>query len=143
MNRRPNDADRARLTAVADAILPATSSLPAPSSVGIATAQLDRVLRAAPELTGPLLDALDRLAGDPDAGLRALRQVAPAAFSTIMLVVTSGYYMAPDVRRAIGYGGQEALRVDAFELPAYLEDGSLERVIARGALYRDVKNEGE
>jgi hypothetical protein len=125
-------------------ILPPTSSLPAPSAVGIAGAQLDRVLRAAPELAQPLLAALDRLTdGEPATALRALRQDAPAAFSTIMLVITCGYYMTTDVRRAIGYPGQQALRVDIHELPAYLEDGSLERVIARGAIYRDVNDEGE
>jgi hypothetical protein len=60
-----------------------------------------------------------------------------------MLVITSGYYMTTRVRQAIGYPGQEALRVDIYELPAYLEDGSLDRVIGRGAIYRDVNDEGE
>lgn len=125
-------------------ILPPTSNLPAPSSVGIATTQLDRVLRAAPTLARPLLEALDRLTDDdPETALRALRQATPAAFSTIMLVVTSGYYIAADVRRAIGYNGQEALPLDVYEIPGYLEDGSLERVIARSAFYRNVENEGE
>lgn len=129
---------------MADAILPPTSTLPAPSAVGIATTQLDRLLRAVPELAGPLFEALDRLGdGAPEPALRALRESAPGAFATIMLVVTSGYYMAPEVCGKIGYGGQAAFPLDVHELPAYFEDGSLERVIARGPRYRDPKNEGE
>lgn len=140
----PGDPQRARLAAVAAVIFPPGTGLPTPAEVGISTTQLERVLRAVPELAGPLCEALDRLSTDhPEVSLRALQQQAPAAFSMVMLVVASGYYMATEVRQAIGYHGQAAMPVDVHELPTYLEDGSLERVIARGALYRDVDNEGE
>ncbi len=42
----------------------------------------------------------------------------------------------------VGYHGQEARTIDVHELPGYLEDGSLERVLARGRHYRDVDGYG-
>lgn len=130
---------RARLARLADVILPAAATMPAASDVGVAADVLDRVLFACPGLAQPLLRALEADdAGNPEARLRWLRQHAPDLFSTLTLVVVSAYYMSPLVRDRIGYDGQQARRIDVFELPGYLEDGSIERVVARGPLFRPV-----
>jgi len=73
---------------------------------------------------------------------RRLRDRDPAAFRTLTLVVAAAYYMAPAARQALGYDGQQALRIDPMELPQYLKDGTLDRVVARGPFYRDIVASG-
>ena len=46
------------------------------------------------------------------------------------------YYMSPKVRQSIGYPGQENVSYNSKATQAYLVDGSLAKVIARGRKYR-------
>lgn len=132
-----------RLAAVAEAILPATVQMPGAGAVGVAAGLVDRALRAEPRLAEPLAHALSQLpAGDVETGLRALRDRDASAFGTLVLVVVAAYFMAPEARAAIGYDGQHALLIDTTELPHYLEDGTLDRVVARGPFYRDIAAQG-
>lgn len=130
---------RDRFAALADAMFPATEQMPRASTIGIATRLLDRALRVDPRL-GEALARLRRPASGLDArrDLRDLGEAEPGTFRVFVLVAAAAYYMAPEVRRALGYNGQEALTIDDMELPEYLEDGTLDRVIARGPIYRDV-----
>lgn len=130
--------ERQRLAALADAILPRTGLMPGASDVGIAGALLDRVLRSSPSLAPAVRKALALSGRDPAATLQSLRAEEASAFAALMLAVVAAYYMSPEVRERIGYDGQPAAPIDVHELPAYLEDGTLERVIARGPLYLDV-----
>ena len=41
------------------------------------------------------------------------------------------------MRELIGYPGQEALTIRTWELPAYLEEGLIDAVLARGPVWRD------
>jgi hypothetical protein len=131
-------AERDRLARFADVILPPTESMPAASDVGVQHALLDRVLGAIPALAPLLHQAVMAVGLEPAQTLADLRAHRPAVFSAVMLAVTAGYYLSPRVREFIGYHGQEARTIDVHELPAYLEDGSLDRVTARGPLYQDV-----
>lgn len=131
------DEDRARLARVADVILPRTPAMPAASEVGVQGALLDRVLAAMPDLAPRLRDALGRVGAEPAAALAELRGRAPDLFKAVMLAVCAAYYLSPAVRERLAYPGQEARTIDVHELPSYLEDGSLERVVARGPLYQD------
>ncbi|MDE3100637.1 MAG: hypothetical protein KGJ98_00215 [Chloroflexota bacterium] len=131
------DVERERLARLADAILPAYGPMPSASAVGVSGPLLDRALSILPSVDGVLARVLARPADDPRAVVEDLRSRDAAGFRTLVLVVAATYYLSPEVRDALGYQGQEALRIDPFELPGYLEDGSLERVIARGPLYRD------
>ncbi len=136
---RLSASERRRLAALADVILPETGAMPGASAVGVHADLADRVLRCAPSLATGLRDALARIGPVPAAGLEDLRRGEPALFRVVMLAVTAAYYLAPLVRERIGYHGQEARPIDVHELPSHLEDGSLERVIARGPLYEDVE----
>lgn len=134
---------RLRLAELADAIFPATETMPAASVVRLSTRLVERVLRADPRLLRPFARAIATLpAGDADAALRTLRDADPASFRALMLVIVPAYYMAPEVRAAIGYDGQQAVRIDTVGLPEYLENGTLDRVIARHPFYRDVTTTG-
>jgi hypothetical protein len=48
-----------------------------------------------------------------------------------------GYYTDRDVRELIGYPGQLALTLRSWEYPAYLEEGLIDAVLARGPVWRD------
>ena len=53
------------------------------------------------------------------------------------IVVAGGYYIHPEVRECLGYTGQEPSVVRVDVVPEYVEEGLLERVIARGQIFRD------
>lgn len=139
--RSLTDAERARLAKIADIAFPRTSEMPSASDVGLAERLVDRALNAVPSLTSELREALAKMDGADEAAFLALRDTQPTLFKSFMLVMGSAYFMSPDVRDRIGYHGQEAKKIDIYEVPEYLEDGRLERVIERGPLWIDAPGE--
>ena len=129
---------RARLAAVADALIPAADGMPAASSVGIGGRQLDAVVASRPDLVDGIRRVLET-AGDVDdaiAWIEALRADDPSGYEALVTAVVGGYYLHPEVKRLLGYPGQipEPVNVDRF--PDYADEGLLERVYARGPIYR-------
>jgi hypothetical protein len=57
--------------------------------------------------------------------------------AALQLVLVGGYYTDKRVRELIGYPGQLAIDVRAWEVPAYLEEGLIDAVLGRGAVWRD------
>ena len=55
----PDDAGRATFAALADVLIPAAGSMPAPSAIGIEGRWLDRALGARPDLGAALGQVLD------------------------------------------------------------------------------------
>lgn len=129
------DERRARLAKISDVVFPRTAEMPSASDVGLASDLIDRVLRAVPTLAGGLRSALDAMDGPAEGALQSLREGRPILFRRFMLIVASAYYLSNEVRERIGYHGQQAKKIDVFEVPAYLEDGTLERVIERGQFW--------
>ncbi len=138
-----DDALRDRLASIADVLVPALGEMPAAGAVGISGDLLDKALRARPDLAGdcrravqncpepPSLDGLDQLAADD-----------PEGFSALLVLVLGGYYMSTEVKKLLHYAGQEALRIDIGELPAYIEEALLDEVIDRGPIYRQIPPDG-
>jgi hypothetical protein len=124
------------LAVVADELIPAGAGMPSAGEVDVAGRQLDLVLAARPDLLAGLEEA-HRLAGAlrPPEVLGALPEDG-AAREALLLVVAGGYYSSPVVTRLLGYTGQTPEPVRADTYPAYVEEGLLDRVIARGPLYR-------
>lgn len=109
-------AERARLRTLADEWIPAGDGMPAASAVGVADAQLDRVLRARPDLASPLREALaDDRAPAAEARLGLLRHVVAAA-----------YYLAPEVRTALRYDPERVTSVRPEGYPEYASEGLLD-----------------
>ena len=52
-------------------------------------------------------------------------------------MIVAGYYTDARVRELIGYPGQMAIEVRSWEYPAYLEEGLIDAVLARGPVWRD------
>jgi hypothetical protein len=130
-------AERATLAAVADTLIPAAHGMPSAADV-LTDERLRFVLTARPDLIGPIRVALrPDLGDDPQARLDELGRDDPAALGAVQLAIVAGYYTDTQVRELIGYPGQVALSVRSWELPAYLEEGLIDAVLARGPMWRD------
>lgn len=140
LTHRPNQADEYRtwLASVADLLIPASEVMPAASSVDIGGVQLDHVLRARPDLQPHLRRGWMACIGlSAEESVDLLPQLDPAAYDAVRIAVAGGYYMHEQVRALLGYTGQQPRQVRVDQIPEYVEEGLLERVLERGPLYRD------
>jgi len=128
---------RAVFRNVASHLIPAAHGMPAAGDV-LDDRRLAFVLQARPDLLEPLRVALRPGPGDdPGARLAALTADEPESAAALQLAVVAGYYTDQAVRAAIGYPGQVAKPVTAFDYPAYIEEGLIDRVLERGPIWRD------
>ena len=134
-----DDGLRDRLRRLADALIPAAHGMPAAGEVGVADRQLDKVLAVRPDLGEPLARALaDADPADHEGALEGLREADPEALDALLLVVAGGYYIDADVRRRLGYDGQQPVEVRPEIIPNYVEEGLIDPLLARGPVYRPV-----
>ena len=130
-------ARRTVLREVASHLIPAAHGMPAAGDV-VDDRRLDFVLRARPDLVDALRAALrPELGDDPGSRLAALAAGEPESAAALQLAVVAGYYTDAAVRAAIGYPGQMAKPVTAFDYPAYIEEGLIDLVLERGPIWRD------
>lgn len=128
-----SDAERRTLANLADRLIPPDRTMPAPSTVGIHEALLDRVLSIRPDLREPLRRALATDTSDAATTMRHLAATDPPARQALALVVAGGYYLDAEVRRLVGYPGQEPRPVVASRFPDYIEEGLLDHVLGGGS----------
>jgi hypothetical protein len=129
--------DRERLGELADELIPAEGDMPSASEAGAVGEWLDAVLAARPDFEVPLAGLAASTAGlDAAAAIAVLPERDPAGWGALTAAVVAAYYMNPDVCARIGYAGQRAIPLDPDAPPDYLQDGLLESVEARGAVYR-------
>jgi hypothetical protein len=95
---------------------------------------MDRILAARPDLA-PAVRAVATKAGDPGEALAAL---SAAELEQVRYVVAAAYLIIPSVRALLGYPSGVPAEQPAYpdEAAAYLEDGILDAVLARGPFYR-------
>lgn len=130
-------ARRARLSAIADRLIPEAHGMPSAGAV-VSETRLRFVLTARPDLADALAAALrPELGDDPAARLEALERDEPDHHAALVSTVVFGYYTDADVRQRLGYPGQEAKTLYSWKLPDYVEDGTIDTVRARGAVWRD------
>ena len=128
---------RATFASVADHLIPEAHGMPSAGSV-VGEARLRFVLGARPDLVEPLHAALrPELGDDPGARLTALEQAEPERHAALLLAVVGGYYTDRDVRDRLGYPGQVAKQLYSWKYPDYMEEGLIDRVLARGPIWRD------
>jgi hypothetical protein len=128
---------RALLAALADVLIPSGDGMPSASAAGVTGRWLDEVLKLRPDFGSPLSAVLDRVKGaEPAEAVARLRSEDPAGFGVLAEVVAGGYFLNPEVRKAIGYPGQRAVPIVPEQPPDYEQDGLIASVIARGRIYR-------
>lgn len=137
-----DDRQRARLADLADALIAGGYGFPSASAAEVPTTWIDRALQARPDLVDVVRGAVEQ-DGTAQQVLDRLRETEPAVFSDFTFVVCGAYLINPRVRKLFGYPGVQPVRNPAFpdEAEAYLEDGLLDAVIARGDLYRPTPGE--
>jgi hypothetical protein len=129
--------ERATLAAVADRLIPEAHGMPSAAGV-VDEGRLRFVLNARPDLLEPLRAALrPELGEETTARLDALGRDEPAVLYALQLVIVAAYYTDSGVRELIGYPGQMAIDLRTFGYPAYFEEGLIDAVLARGAVWRD------
>lgn len=128
--------ERTTLAAIADHLIPAAHGMPSAADV-VTEARLQFVLRARPDLAEPLRIALRPDLGSDVAARLQVLAAEPANLSALQLTIVGGYYTDPRVKDLIGYPGQMALELRSWEIPAYLDEGLIDAVLARGAVWRD------
>lgn len=129
--------ERSTLAAVADQLIPAAHGMPSAADV-LDDGRLRFVLNARPDLLEPLRAALrPDLGGEVTTRLDALGRDEPAVLYALQLVIVAAYYTDGRVRELIGYPGQMAIDLRTFGYPAYLAEGLIDAVLARGAVWRD------
>jgi hypothetical protein len=122
---------------VADLLIPAAHDMPSAAEV-VNVERLGFVLAARPDLVEPLTSALRAdLGEDPQGRLDALVREESASLAALQLVIVAGYYTDDRVRELIGYPGQLALEIDKPQTPAYIHEGLIDAVLARGPVWRD------
>lgn len=111
------DPQRAALAVFADVIAPAAGRMPAASTLGLAERGgcIDEVLALRPDLATALRPILAATYSDA-AG--AISQLPPAWRAALLECVMGAYYLHPEVRRLIGYAGQQALGLGRGEIGA-------------------------
>ncbi len=128
---------RAVLTAVADLLIPAAHGMPRAGAV-VGDTRIRFVLGARPDLAAPLAAALrPELGDDAAARVARLERDEPEHFAALIATVVFGYYTDRGVRERLHYPGQEAKQLYSWKLPEYIEEGLLDAVLARGAVWRD------
>jgi hypothetical protein len=127
---------RATFSRVADHLIPAAHVMPSAAEV-VTEDRLRFVLRARPDMREPLAAALrPELGADVEARLAALA-AEPANLAALQLAIVAGYYTDRLVRERVGYPGQMAIEVRSWLVPAYLDEGLIDAVLARGPVWRD------
>jgi hypothetical protein len=129
--------EKATLRAVAERLIPAADGMPSAAEV-LTDDRLRFVLNARPDLVGQLRAALrPELGDDVQARLDTLGRDEPTNLGALQLVIVGGYYTDSGVRDGIGYPGQVALTLRSWEVPAYIDEGLIDAVLARGPVWRD------
>jgi len=130
-------AARAVFAAVADRLVPAAHDMPSAAAV-VGDDRLRFVLTARQDLVEPLVAALRPELGDDVATrLARLERDEPSQLAALQLVIVSGYYTDKRVRQLIAYSGQLAIEVKSWLLPSYIEEGLIDMILERGAVWRD------
>lgn len=131
--------DAGRLGQLADVMLPAAHGMPSAGDVAAISSHLEQVLTWRDDLREPLARAVAAL--DPESftipRLSAYHGVDEEAYVALTTVVAACYYQCPAVRERIGYPGQVAKTYDPFAYTAWVAEGLLDPVMARGPIYRE------
>jgi hypothetical protein len=132
-----DEAQRELFGAIADLLIPSGDGMPSATEAGVPMKWLDEVLRARPDFGPPLVTVLDGARGtEPADAVAHLRASDPAGFGVLAEVVAGAYFLNPQVRKAIGYNGQQQVPIVAESPPDYEQDGLLASVVSRGPIYR-------
>ena len=105
-----NDALRPFVAALAGELLPGNDRQPCAGDADLSGAPLDQVLSSRPDLEAGLVSILERFRLSNAQVPQVFIQTLKASELRLLLTVMCGaYFLVDQVRRSVGYPGQEAL----------------------------------
>jgi len=133
---------RQQFALISDVLIPRALGMPAASDVDIAGSMLDHVLKLRDDLVTDFMRAVSfENVDDAATAERAavvMNERDPKALTALGLVASAIYYMHLDVRKLLGYPGQESRPVLPDDEDDWQTDTLLNPVIKRGAIFRQV-----
>lgn len=117
----------------ADVLIPDSEGMPSATQADVHTVWIDTALAARPDLVNDFRASLalgDE--DDPEAAIEALHAEG-SLFDAFSVLTAGAYFMNPQIKRRIGYPGQEARPVTGDDVPTYID--MLEKVVDRGPIY--------
>jgi hypothetical protein len=100
--------------------------MPAPSTVNIAQ-HLDAVLSARPDLV-ETIELVTAMKGTPVQILDSLSRTGTDDLRRLRWCVAAAYYLAPEVRSALGWDPENAAEVHVDRIPQFMEEGLLDHM---------------
>ena len=130
--------DLARLTRLAEALIPGTATMPPPGGVAAFDGLIRTAVKACGYSPGEVRDALDAIPPDVDLdGAKAYADKDPEGFGIAAILVSAAYYMAPAVLEQIGYSTERRHPAGQEDFADEYGTGILDPVTDRGPRYRD------
>jgi hypothetical protein len=116
-----NEMERARLAQLADLLIPKAEGALSASEAGIAGKLLDEIEKHAPERIVLLRRVIQRQ-GTPAEALLTFLPEDRAAYDGFCETIVAAYFMAPEVRRKVGFPGREPVpaRTDVSDIEELL-----------------------
>lgn len=127
------------LGVIADVLIPASASDPAPTSEPGYEQSLVVAANARADAFDAIVAVLDELVGadaeTTEQHLRALAETDHAVFQPLSSVIAGAWLLLPAVRDRIGYPGQGRHQAPLEQIADELSTGILDPVIERGSIY--------
>ncbi|MEU9456087.1 hypothetical protein [Streptomyces sp. NPDC048277] len=130
-----DDRTRTGLASILDVLLPGTGKLPSGRAVGAHLELLDKVLEADPRLEASVTRVGESAAAAPTCTFADLERWAGEDLEHVVFALHSAYYMAGEVRSALGYPGQTRRPIALATPEEVCSDELVAPVLARGAVY--------
>ena len=111
---------------IADILIPGDDTMPAPSTVRPAQ-QLDSVLSARPDLVD-VIERVTAMEGTPGEILANLAGAGTTDLRWLRWCVAAAYYLAPEVRSALGWDPENAADVRIDRIPQFMDEGLLDHM---------------
>lgn len=135
MIQLPDDRTRQGAALIADLWFPGTARSPRMTDLPGYDALLTRALQAYPELSEAFIEAAALAAEAPELTDEVVAQWPAELSEAVFYFLSSTYYMAPEVRRAVGYPGQTRTPIALATPDQLLDDELLAPVLALGPTY--------
>ncbi|MEZ5924300.1 MAG: hypothetical protein R3D57_07925 [Hyphomicrobiaceae bacterium] len=116
-------------------MIPPSDTMPGANQIDLAEAPLNLVLKYRPDLASRLCSLPAVHPGDDcKAYLRLLEARQPVLYQALLHAILGAYYMHPEVKRRLGYHGQQALTLPR---GGFGGEELIEQLLSQPPRYRD------
>jgi choline dehydrogenase-like flavoprotein len=129
LQKRFFDTDaREMFAGIADILIPGDDQMPVPSTVKLAH-HLEVVLSARPDLI-EVIERVTAMNATPSEVLDRLSEAGAPDLRWLRWCVAAAYYLAPEVRSALGWDPENAAEVHIDRIPQFMDEGLLDHMFS-------------